>query len=157
MKPIEFEVKKTIRNTALVVSEKTLDVATWNSFNGYGLLPGIENAEYLVRTDETVGSRIRVKNSDGTGHIEEILEWDPGQKIVMKIDGFPSTLSYIATHFIEEWGFDQTAENETLVTRRFSLFPTNFLARPVLQQIAGLFKKAVAKHLDGMAEELGKD
>lgn len=153
MRPIEFEVKKTIKSPAKEISEKVLDVATWSSFDGEGLLPGIEKAEFEKRTKKMVGSRIRVKNSDGTEHIEEILEWEAGKRIVMKIDGFPTTLSYLATHFIEEWNFEKTEKNETLVKRKFQLFPTSFLTRPLLGQISAFMEKSIAKQLDEMAQD----
>jgi hypothetical protein len=157
MNPIEFEVKKKIKNSAKKICDKVLDVTTWNSFDGHGLLPGIEKAEYEKRTDEIIGSRIRVKNSDGTQHLEEILEWEAGKKLIMKIHEFPSSLSYIATHFIEEWNFRKIGKNETLVTRNFKLYPTSFLTRLLLGQIAALFEKAVEKHLDDMANEMRKN
>lgn len=157
MNPIEFEVKKTIKNSAKAISEKALDVKTWSSFDGDGLLPGIEKAEFEEQTEKLVGSRIRVSNSDGTEHFEEILEWKAGEKIVMKIYGFPTTLSFIATHFIEVWNFEKLGKNETLVTRKFQLFPTSFLSRPLLSQVAGFMKKSIANQLDEMAKDANKN
>jgi hypothetical protein len=156
MNPIRFEVKKTIKNSPKEICEKTLDVETWSSFDGHGFLPGIEKAEYKERTKEVVGSRIRVKNSDGTEHLEEILEYESGKRIVMKIYDFPTALSYVATHFIEEWNFEKLGKDETLVTRKFQLFPTSFLTRPLLSQIAAFMEKSIAKQLDEMAEDMGR-
>lgn len=157
MNPIEFKVEKTIKNSPSEICENVLDVSTWSSFDGYGFLPGIEKAFYERRNDELVGSRIRVKNSDGTEHLEEILEWETNKKLVMKIYDFPTALSYMATHFIEEWNFKKLAKDETLVTRKFQIYPTSFLTRPLLGQIAGFMERAIAKQLDEMAKELGKD
>lgn len=157
MNPIEFEVKKTIKNSAKEICEKALEIETWSSFDGYGILPGIEKAEFEERTKKMIGSRIRVKNSDGTEHLEEILEWKSGKKIVMKIFQFPTALSYIATHFIEEWNFEKLDKNETLVTRKFQLFPTSFLTRPLLSQISTLIEKSIVKQLDEMAKDVSKN
>lgn len=157
MNPIEFEVEKTIQNSPKEVCKNVLDVETWSSFDGYGLLPGIEKAEFEKRTKEMVGSIIRVKNSDKTEHLEEIMEFETGKKIVMKIYDFPTALSYMATHFVEEWNFEKTGKYETLVMRKFQLFPTSFLTRPLLGQIAGFMERAIAKQLDEMAEDLKKD
>ena len=154
MKPIEFEVKKIIKSPAKEISKKALDVTTWSSFEGYGILPGIERAEFEKRTKKIIGSRIRVQNSDGTEHFEEVLEWVPGKKIVMKIHEFPTTLSYLTTHFIEEWNFEKSGKNETLVTRKFQLYPTSFLTRPFLSQIAAFIEKSIAKQLDEIAEDM---
>lgn len=140
-----------------LICEKILDVSTWSDFDGHGVLPGIEEAEFEVRTDEIKGSRVRVSNADGSEHVEEILEWEENKKLIMKIHEFPATLSYLATHFIEEWYFQELGENETLVTRKFRLYPTSILTRPFLGRIAKLFEKAVAEHLDQMAEDAGKN
>ncbi len=157
MNPIQFTVKKTVKTSAQEICEKVLDVTTWSSFDGHGVLPGIEKAEYEERTDEMIGSRIRVTNSDGTQHLEEILEWEAGKKLIMKMSEFPPSLSYIATHFIEQWNFKKSGENETLVTRKFQLYPTSFLTRMLLGQIAALFEKAVERHLDEMANDMSKN
>jgi len=97
------------------------------------------------------GSRIRVKNSDGSEHCEEICEW--GERVVIRLGGFSPPLRHLAAHFLEEWEFDVTDENKTLVTRRFRLYPKSFLTRPALLLISVFFKKAVARHLDEMADE----
>jgi hypothetical protein len=157
MNPIEFEVEKKIENSPKNICEKVLDVTTWSSFDGFGMLPGIEKAVYEKRTKEMIGSRIRVTNSDGTEHLEEILEWAAGRRIVMKIYEFPTTLSFIATHFIEEWNFTKSGKDKTLVTRRFQLFPTSFLTRPLLGQISSLMQKSIAKQLGEMAKDFGKN
>ena len=146
-----------MQESAQEICKKILDVSTWSDFDGHGLMTGIERAEYEKRTDEIIGSRIRVRNSDETEHVEEVLDWEPNKKLVMKIYDFPATLSFIATHFIEEWNFEDLGENETLITRKFQLFPKSFLSRPLLGQLAGFFKTAVAKHLDEMAKDTGGD
>ncbi len=153
MHPIGFIVEKTIHNSPKEICKNVLDVETWSSFDGFGLLPGIEKAEFEKRTKKMVGSRIRVKNSDGTDHLEEILEYESGKKIVMKIFDFPTALSYMATHFIEEWNFKKLEKNKTLVTRKFQLYPTSFITRPFLNQISSLMEKSIAKQLDEMAQD----
>lgn len=156
MNPIEFEVKEIIKNSPQEICRKVLDVTTWSSFDGYGILPGIEKAEFEKQTEKITGSRIHVKNSDGTVHFEEVLEWKAGKKIVMKIHEFPTALSYLATHFIEEWNFEKLEKNKTLVRRKFQLFPTSFLTRPLLSQIATFIEKSIAKQLDELAKDMCK-
>jgi hypothetical protein len=156
MGPIEFEIEKVMNISSKDLCETVLDAANWSDFDGYGVLPGIEKAEYEEQTDQLIGSRILVKNSDSTEHIEEIMEWEPGKRLVMKLHEFPAGLSFIATHFIEEWNFEELEKNETLVKRKFQLFPTNFITRPFLSQVASLMEKAIEKHLDEMAAGLRK-
>lgn len=153
MRPIEFEISKIFPESSTEICEKITDADNWSDFDGYGMLPGIEKATYEKRTDDIIGSRIHVKNSDGSEHTEEILEWESGKRIVMKLHEFPTTLSFIATHFIEEWNFKKLNESETLVSRKFQLFPTSFLTRAILSQISSLMKKATEKHLDEMQKQ----
>ena len=99
-----------------------------------------------------IGSRIRVRNTDGSGHVEEIYQWNPEKKVAMRFDGFTPPLNRLATHFIEEWNFED-ANNGTLVRRKFQLFATQPVMRPVLWLISLLFKRAIARHLATMREE----
>ena len=44
-----------------------------------------------------VGTRIRVTNTDGSTHVEEIVEWEPARRIRLRIGGFSPPLSRLAT------------------------------------------------------------
>jgi hypothetical protein len=97
-----------------------------------------------------IGSRVRVRSRDGSEHIEEFYEWQPGQKISMKLHEFTPPLRHLATHFLEEWTF-KAQGSATQVTRTFQFFPRNFAARPLLWIISLLFRRAVAHHLEQMS------
>ncbi len=129
------------------------DVARWSEFKGYGPLPGIASAEYARRTDDMVGSQVRVRNTDGSEHVEEINAWEPGRRVTMKLHGFTPPLRRLATHFTEEWHF-AVQDDGTLVTRKFQMFATRPLARPFLWLISLLFRQAVRQHLSDMARAL---
>ncbi len=150
MPPITFEARKTIPRTAAEIASEIADTARWREFQGYAILPGIESAEYERRTEEMTGSRVRVRNRDGSEHIEEITEWDAENKIVMSLHEFSAPLNRLATHFIEEWNFE-AKNNGTLVTRKFQMFPRQSITRPFLWLISLFFRRAVALHLDEMA------
>ncbi len=160
MQPIRFECTKIIPQTAIEIAANIANLLRWSEFTGYGLLPGIANAEYVARTDDLVGSRVRVCNTDGSQHMEEFCEWNPGvnpgQKIVIKLYNFSPPLNHLATHFIEEWQFVAKEEGQTkptLVRRSFQLFPKQLIMRPLLWFIALLFKRAIARHLAEMATQ----
>jgi len=156
MRPILFECREIIPRTATEICLDIADVARWSEFKGYGILPGIASAEYANRTQDMVKSRVRVRNTDGSGHIEEICAWNPGEKIVMKLYAFTPPLNHLATHFIEEWNFE-AANNATLVTRKFTLFPKQSVTRPFLWLISLAFKRAIARHLTEMEREAGEE
>ena len=152
MRPITFECQEIIPRTATEICTEIATVARWREFKGYGVLPGIADAEYEHKTSAMLGSRIRVQNTDGSGHIEEIVEWKPGEKVSMKFHHFTPPLNRLASHFIEEWSFE-TVQHGTLVRRRFQLFANQPVTRPLLWLISWLFERAIARHLTQMREE----
>lgn len=132
------------------IAENIADMGQWAGFNGYGMLPGIDRAEYEQYTPEMVGSHIRVYNSDGSTHIEEVLVWALPHELKMKLHQFSAPVNRIATHFIEHWTFWEV-EDGTHVTRSFQLFPQSTFTRPILWLISRQFKKAIDAHLDQIA------
>lgn len=151
MHPIIFECTAVIPRAAPDICADIADLSLWPEFKGYGFLPGIASAHYEHKTGDMLGSRIRVQNTDGSSHIEEICAWEPGKKVIMQIHHFTPPLNRLATHFIEEWNFE-AANNSTLVRRSFQLFPTLPVTRPFLWLISLLFKRAIARHLAEMAQ-----
>ena len=99
--PISFKCCETIPLPPEAIAEQILDLSNWTGFTGYGPLPGIEKAEFEARTDDVVGTRIRVQNRDGSSHVEEILEWDPSCSIVMQLSEFSPPLSPLVYRFEE--------------------------------------------------------
>jgi hypothetical protein len=150
MQPIIFECTQLIPKAAPDICAQIADTDRWREFKGYGFLPGIKNAEYEKRTDDMLGSRIRVHNADGSAHVEEIYKWVPGQDVAMKISEFTPPLNNLAAYFTEEWAF-QANNTGALVTRKFQLFPVRSSARPILWFISLFFKKAIERHLAEMA------
>lgn len=149
-KPIEFECRQLIPASPTAIAAAIADTSRWSEFGGYGVLPGIASAAYELRTDDMIGSRIRVRNTDGSSHVEEIYVWEVGQKIAIKMDEFTPPLSRLAAYFTEEWSFQATAEG-TLAARRFQLFPRRGWTRPFLWLISLMFRRAIARHLAEMA------
>jgi hypothetical protein len=151
MGPIRFSCTDTLGLLPADIAGRILDLASWTEFRGYAVLPGIRAAEYEVRTPGVVGSRIRVTNTDGSSHVEEILEWQPEHRLRLRLKGFSPPLSRLATGFEESWVF-RRAGNATRVTRSFELHPKSPLTRPFLWLIALLLKRAVARHLRQMRD-----
>ena len=154
MKPITFACEETLGIGPEQIAGQILDLAQWPSFQGYGVLPGIKAAEYEVRTPEIAGSRIRVTDTDGSSHVEEIVEWEPDRRLRLRMGEFSPPLSRLASGFEESWVFRRT-DGATRVTRSFELHPKSRLARPVLWLISLLLKRAVARHLRAM-RDLGR-
>jgi len=149
VQPIKFACEETLKLSADEVVQRILDLANWTDFQGYGVLPGIQRAEFEVRTPEIVGTRIRVTNSDGSSHVEEIVEWQSDRRLTLHMQEFSPPLSRLATRFDETWLFEPWHQ-ETKVTRAFQLHARSALTWPLLWAISFLLKKAIARHLRQM-------
>ncbi|HTN73917.1 MAG TPA: SRPBCC family protein [Pirellulaceae bacterium] len=146
MRPIRFACTITLPMPPEEIAWQILDVANWQNFRGYGPLPGIRVAEYEVRTPAIVGSRIRVTNRDGSTHVEEIVQWQPDERLRLRMGDFSPPLSRLATHFVESWEF-QWQGSETRVTRAFEMHARSLVARSCLWMVSWLLKAALSRHL----------
>jgi hypothetical protein len=151
LKPITFACEETLGMLPEQIARQILDISRWSSFQGYAVLPGIRTAEFEIRTPETVGSRIRIMNTDGSSHVEEIVEWEPDRRVRLNMREFSPPLSRLATKFNETWEFGRIGR-DTRVVRSFELHATSRLSRPLLWLISFLLKKAIARHLRQMRE-----
>jgi Polyketide cyclase / dehydrase and lipid transport len=151
MRPIRFSCADTLALSPADIAGHVLDLANWTGFKGYAVLPGIRAAEFEVRTPDVVGSRIRVTNTDGSSHVEEVVEWQPGHSLRLRMKEFSPPLSRLATEFEESWAFERT-DSATRVTRSFELHPKSAIARPALWLISLLLKRAIARNLREMRD-----
>jgi len=154
MRPIRFTCCDTLALAPADIACRILDLGNWIGFAGYGVLPGIQAAEYEVRTPDVVGTLVRVTNTDGSSHVEEITEWDPDKAVRLRMTGFTPPLSRLATAFEEEWEFEKL-DKGTRVARSFQLYPKTAVARPALWLISVLLRRAIARHLRQM-RDLGR-
>jgi len=149
MKPIAFSCTEVLGMSAETIAQQILDLTNWPDFKGYGLLPGIQTAEFETRTPEIVGTRIRVTNTDGSSHVEEIVAWRPDRTLTLHFLDLSPPVSRLAARFEETWDFEPHGEG-TSVTRSFRLYARSAVTRPLLWVISILLKKAVARHLAQM-------
>ena len=166
MRPIAFSCEATLAEPPERIAEQILDLSLWPGFVGYGPLPGIRAAEFEARTPEVVGTRIRVTGTDGSSHVEEVVEWEPARRIRLRMGGFSPPLSRLATGFDEPWEFGRTGE-QTRVVRSFELTSKSTATRPLLWLISVLLKRAIDRHLHqikaasrvpaGPVQEVGHD
>ena len=152
MKPIRFVCQETLPLTPNDIAQQILDLARWPEFQGYGPIPGIRAAEFETQTPGIVGTRIRVTNTDGSSHVEEVVEWEPGSRLRLRMHEFTAPLSGLAKEFVETWEFQKTG-NETHVTRSFELHPRSIVAWPLLWVISFLLRRAITRHLRQMKNE----
>ncbi len=152
MRDVEFTCTAVLPLPPRAIAEQILDVQAWTTFTGYGPIPGVESAEFEVRTPEITASRIRVTNGDGTRHVEEIMEWEPESRLRLRMQELPSPLAAMATSIDETWTFRQ-AGGETVVTRSFALHPRRWWAGMPLRMIAFFLKRAIDRQLRLMQKQ----
>lgn len=152
MKPITFSCEATLSLAPEEIARQILDLSKWPDFHGYGPIPGIKVAAFDVQTPGIVGTRIRVTNLDGSSHVEEIVEWQPEQRVRLQMKEFSPPLSRLATGFEETWEF-RRVEGGTRVARSFRLHAKSMLARLILWMISFFLKRAIARHLLAMTTE----
>ena len=152
MKAISFACQETLPLTLNDIAQQILDLARWPEFQGYGPIPGIRAAAFDVQTPGIVGTRIRVTNTDGSSHVEEIVEWEPGRRLRLRMHEFSAPLARLAMEFVETWEF-QPFGSETKVVRSFELHPKSIVAWPLLWAISFLLRRAIARHLQHMKDE----
>ena len=61
-------------------------------------------------------------DTDGSSHVEEIVEWEPTGDIRLRMGEFSPPLSRLATGFDETFEFERAGE-QTRVVRRFVMHP----------------------------------
>ncbi|MEM8892422.1 MAG: SRPBCC family protein [Bacteroidota bacterium] len=150
MPAIKFSCHKFISQLPKAISGQIADIEKWKEFTGHGFLPGIADARFDPKTPDMVGSKIKVRNTDGSQHVEEILLWEADREILMKLHEFSPPLKGIASHFMEHWHLERV-DGGTMVERAFELHPRSIFTQPFLWLISLLFRKAIDKHLDEMA------
>jgi hypothetical protein len=140
MKPITFSCTETLPLAPEQIAGQILDLANWTDFKGYGVLPGIKAAAFEARPPAVVGTRIRVMNTDGSSHVEEIVEWEPARRLRLDMKDFSPPVSRLATGFVETWVFERLGHG-THVTRSFERHAKSAFTRPVLWLISFLLKR----------------
>ncbi len=142
MKAIEISVNGHARESSQEICAALLDVARWPEFKGYSFLPAVAKADFETKTPEVVGSRIRVQNTDGSAHVEEIIAWDTSNGVALKLRDFTPPLKHLASHFIEAWVF-RPAATGTNISRSMAMYPKGPLGWLLLFPISRLMKKAL--------------
>jgi hypothetical protein len=149
---IEFAVSMTTTKSPQALCDEVLDASSWKSFAGYGPIPGITQANMSDRSASWIGTRFSVQNSDGSRHAETVIEYVPGDRLSLRMDGFTPPLGKFATHFVERWRF-VTAGTGTLVVRSFELHPRHWAGNIPLWLVSIFLRKAVQIHLKALCTE----
>lgn len=130
-----------------------VDLTRWPLFRGYGPLPGI--VEATCEGPLALGSRVRVRNTDGSVHTEVVAGFEPGRRYAVRMELAPPASRVMAS--IEEEVEFAPVEGGTLVRRRFTATPRAWFTTPLAWLFGGLLlRRAVLRHDAAVAAALGR-
>jgi hypothetical protein len=133
-----------------------LQIEKWNDFKGFGIIPGIKTANFIVKSESIKGSIIRVENTDGSSHKEEILAFEKDTYLKIKMYDFSKPLSYFASFFIEEWALKKM-EDGYKVERSMTLLSKGMISKFILKVISLSLKKAIHIHTEYVVREIDRN
>ena len=137
------------------IFDSFLQIEKWNDFKGFGMIPGIKNANFIIKTDSIKGTIIQVENSDGSSHKEEILEFEKDTYLKIKMFDFSEPLSYFATYFIEEWALKKMEDGYKL-ERSMTLLSRGIFSYFILKLISNNLKNAIQIHTEFVVQEIDR-
>lgn len=133
-----------------------VDLRQWPSFRGFGPVPGIAEASLAGEGALRVGSRIRVRNTDGSVHHEVVTQFVPGRRYAVRME-VARPASFVLAAIEEQVDLQAVGDGAEMV-RRFELRPRWWLTWPLAWLICHLFlKRAVIAHNDAMNAALATD
>jgi hypothetical protein len=137
------------------IFDSFMQIEKWNDFKGFGIIPGIKTANFIVKSESIKGSIIRVENTDGSSHKEEILAFEIDKYLKIKLYDFTKPLSYFSTHFLEEWALKKM-EDGYKIERSMTLFSKGKISRFILKVISLILKRAIQKHTEYVVREIDR-
>jgi uncharacterized protein YndB with AHSA1/START domain len=122
-----------------------VDLAQWPSFRGSGPVPGIAEATLEEGGSLRTGSRVRVRNTDGSVHHEMVTELVPGRRYAVRMEVAPPASRVLET-ILEEVDL-RAVDGGTEMVRRFELRPRSSLTWPLAWLVCHAFlRRAVIAH-----------
>jgi hypothetical protein len=153
---ISFTVEVKYFQEPQYIFDSFLQIEKWNDFKGFGIIPGIKTANFIIKTDSIKGTIIQVKNSDGSSHKEEILAFEKDTYLKIKMYDFSRPLSYFASFFIEEWALKKI-EDGYKVERSMTLLSKGMISKFILKVISRSLKKAIQVHTEYVVREIDRN
>jgi hypothetical protein len=98
-----------------------------------------------------LGSRVRVSNGDGSVHHEVLDGFEPGRRLVLRME-LAGPPAFLLASIREEVTLAPTARG-TAIERRFELRPRSVLTAPMAWVLSACLARAVRAH-DAVVERL---
>lgn len=130
-------------------AEATYDFLTsppaYETFTGYGPIPGIDRLEWHEGDSKTAGSRATVHSKDGSTHTERVVLADRPTLYAVEISEFSSAFRLLTKGATERWGMIPVAGG-TKLERTFEFELRSSLLWPVGAALGSLFRKALQRN-----------
>lgn len=152
---ITFTVVANYHHEPRFIFDFFIQIEKWNDFKGLGIIPGIKNANFIIKSESIQGSIIQVENTDGSSHKEELLAFEKDKYIKIKMYDFSKPLSYFANFFIEEWVLKKI-EDGYKIERSMTLYSKGIFSNFILKVVSQSLKKAILKHTEYVLQEIDK-
>src|SRR6185503_11093076 len=124
-----FATEAIIRRPPQEVLDFICDLSQWPLFRGYGPIPGIVEARLPEGERMAVGSRVRVRNTDGSVHHEVVTRLEPGRSFAVRMELSPPASLVLAR--IEETVDLEPVPEGTRMVRSFTTTPRSPLVAPL--------------------------
>ena len=122
----------------------TTDARNFDSFDGFGPIPGIAGAAYETPGEPRLGSRRRIRKTDGTDHFEEIVLFERPGRHVSRITGIAPPFSWLVRWGEDDWRF-HPAGTGTLIERTFRFELTSPLAALIAAPLLHVFMRGAVR------------
>lgn len=140
-------------------AEATYDFLTsppaYETFTGYGPIPGIERLEWHEGDSRTAGSVATVHSTDGSTHTERVVLAERPTLYAVEISGFSSAFRLLTKGATERWGM-VPAPGGTRLERTFEFQLRSPLLWPLGAALGGLFRKALQRNHENFLAHLAE-
>ncbi|MBX3251438.1 MAG: SRPBCC family protein [Myxococcales bacterium] len=125
----------------------------YETFTGYGPIPGIDRLEWQRGSNLEPGSMALVHSKDGSTHHEHVVRVERPAHYEIRIDNFSSAFRLLVSGGIEIAKFSPVSGG-TRLDRRFVFTLKSALGWPPGLVVRGLFRRAVQRNHANMVAAL---
>lgn len=127
--------------------------AAFETFTGWGPIPGIDRLEWQHGGCSQEGSVATVYNTDGSTHRERVVLAARGERYEIAIDEFSSAFRFLVSGARETWVLEPNAAG-TLGHREFVFQLRSAAGYPIGLLVAKFFRNAIVRNHQAMLAHL---
>jgi carbon monoxide dehydrogenase subunit G len=129
------------------------DIHKMPMFSGFGPIPGIQSARWVVGESCLEGAARQVRNTDGSTHIEDVVIAAPPSRLEDRIHGFTSPFRLLVREVRDRFEL-VPKDGATVLERTFAIELKSPVWLPVAAMLVPLLRQAVRRHHRAIIAEL---